>query len=65
MSKVPPRVSESSRLMRNQFLGEHEQSVSKSLPTNYSYLGFSQDFRITSDGKYTLTYISENIDSIA
>jgi hypothetical protein len=50
---VPPRVSESSR-MRKPFLSEPEQSVSKSLPTNYSYLGFSSDdFKLTSNGNYT------------
>lgn len=52
---VPPRVSESSRLMRKPFLNELEQSVSKSLPTNFSYLGFSSDdFKLTSDGNFTL-----------
>ncbi|CAN7048539.1 unnamed protein product [Brassica oleracea var. botrytis] len=75
MNTLPPRVSESSRLMRNQFLEEHEQSVSKSLPTNYSYLGFSQDFRITSDAEqeeqvgrlsYLLDYLNteENVMNI-
>ncbi|CAH2052444.1 unnamed protein product [Thlaspi arvense] len=45
MNTLPLRVSESSRLMRKQFLEEHEESVSKSLP-NYSYLG-SDDFKLT------------------
>ncbi|KAJ0230050.1 Zinc finger CCCH domain-containing protein 18 [Hirschfeldia incana] len=49
MNTLPPQVCQSSRLMRKQFLEEHEQSVSKSLPTNYSYLGFSDDFKLTSD----------------
>jgi len=40
--------------MRKPFLSEPEQSVSKSLPTNYSYLGFSSDdFKLTSNGNYT------------
>lgn len=51
---VPPRGSESSRLLRKPFLSEPEQSVSKSLPTNYSYLGFSSDdFKLTSNSNYT------------
>ncbi|CAH2064270.1 unnamed protein product [Thlaspi arvense] len=50
MNTFPPRVSESSRLMRRQFLEEHDQSISKSLPTNYSYLGFSSnDLKLTRD----------------
>ncbi|ESQ45195.1 hypothetical protein EUTSA_v10011072mg [Eutrema salsugineum] len=50
MNTLPPRVSESSRLMRKQFLEEHEQSISKSLPNNYSYLGFSSnDFKLTTE----------------
>ncbi|CAA0358153.1 unnamed protein product [Arabidopsis thaliana] len=51
MNTLPPRVSESSR-MRKPFLSEPEQSVSKSLPTNYSYLGFSSDdFKLTSNAE--------------
>ncbi|XP_010488743.1 PREDICTED: zinc finger CCCH domain-containing protein 18 [Camelina sativa] len=50
MNTLPPRVSESSRIMRKPFVSEHEQSVSKSLPTNCSYLGFSSDdFKLTSN----------------
>ncbi|ESQ36945.1 hypothetical protein EUTSA_v10002476mg [Eutrema salsugineum] len=51
MHTLPPRVSESSRLIRNQFLEEDDQLVSKSLPTNYSYLGFSDDFKLTADAE--------------
>ncbi|KAF8118994.1 hypothetical protein N665_0001s0052 [Sinapis alba] len=58
-------VSESSRLMRKQFLEEHEQSVSKSLPTNYSYLGFSDDFKLTADEEQAgrLSYLLEYLNT--
>ncbi|KAL1201302.1 Zinc finger CCCH domain-containing protein 18 [Cardamine amara subsp. amara] len=50
MHTLPLRVSESTRLMRKQFLEEHELLASKSLPNNYSYLGFSSnDFKLTTD----------------
>ncbi|CAH8261966.1 unnamed protein product [Arabidopsis lyrata] len=52
INALPPRGSESSRLLRKPFLSEPEQSVSKSLPTNYSYLGFSSDdFKLTSNAE--------------
>lgn len=47
--------------MRKPFLDEPEQSVSKSLPTNYSYLGFSSDdFKLTSNGNYTFKLKPDN-----
>ncbi|XP_019100302.1 PREDICTED: zinc finger CCCH domain-containing protein 18-like [Camelina sativa] len=50
MNTMPMRVSESSRLVKKQFLEEHKQSVSRSLPSDYSYLGFSSnDFKLTTD----------------
>ncbi|EOA25899.1 hypothetical protein CARUB_v10019278mg [Capsella rubella] len=50
MNTMPMRVSDSSRLMKKQFLEEHMQSVSRSLPSDYSYLGFSSnDFKLTTD----------------
>ncbi|VVA98333.1 unnamed protein product [Arabis nemorensis] len=51
MSTLPLRISESSRLMKKQFLEEHEQSVSKSLPTYYSYNGFSDDSKLITDAE--------------
>ncbi|XP_018491378.1 zinc finger CCCH domain-containing protein 18 isoform X2 [Raphanus sativus] len=65
MNTLPARVSESSRLMRKQFLEEHEQSVSKSLPTNYSYLGFSDDFKLTADEEQAgrLSYLLEYLNT--
>ncbi|CAH8326645.1 unnamed protein product [Eruca vesicaria subsp. sativa] len=68
MNTLPARVSESSRLMRKQFLEEHEQSISKSLPTNYSYLGFSDDFKLTADAEQEeqagrLSYLLEYLNT--
>ncbi|VVB05534.1 unnamed protein product [Arabis nemorensis] len=63
MNNLPP---ESSSLMRNQFLEEHEQSVSKSLPTNYAYLGFSSnDFNLTRDEEQEgqLSYILDYLNT--
>ncbi|CAA7024238.1 unnamed protein product [Microthlaspi erraticum] len=76
MNTLPPRVSERSRLMMNQFLEEHEHSVSKSLPTNYSYLGDADDSKLTSDAEqeeqagrlsYLLDYLNteDNVMNIA
>ncbi|CAH8268433.1 unnamed protein product [Arabidopsis lyrata] len=50
LNTLPQRVSESLKLTRKRFLEDHEQSVSKSLPNNYSYLGFSSnDFKLTTN----------------
>ncbi|CAN8270628.1 unnamed protein product [Cochlearia groenlandica] len=47
MNTMPPRASESSRLSRKHY---QEQSMSKSLPTNYSYFGLSSnDFKLPKD----------------
>ncbi|XP_019057537.1 PREDICTED: zinc finger CCCH domain-containing protein 18 isoform X2 [Tarenaya hassleriana] len=63
MNSLPPRAIESSRLLRRQFLAEQENSISKSLPRNCSYLRNSSHVDANAEQAERFGYLLDVLNS--